>query len=206
MRVNEIFTSIQGEGYWAGCPAVFIRLSGCNLNPPCPWCDTNHQSYTPMTSYELLDRIFLKTRRYKAKKTLMIVWTGGEPLLQLNEYEGMGCMRILRDQGYYQAVETNGTLSWFSIFDYANWITVSPKPDAYDMKLRGVHEVKVVYTRDLNQTGFDNMIQYIDANYNGPKFIQPRSNENIQETANWLLEHTNGWRLSLQMHKIANLA
>ena len=30
-RINEIFYSLQGEGYFTGTPAVFLRMSGCNL-------------------------------------------------------------------------------------------------------------------------------------------------------------------------------
>ncbi|MBO8477106.1 MAG: 7-carboxy-7-deazaguanine synthase QueE, partial [Bacteroidetes bacterium] len=39
-RINEIFYSLQGEGYFTGTPSVFIRFSGCNLK--CPFCDTDH--------------------------------------------------------------------------------------------------------------------------------------------------------------------
>ncbi len=54
--VNEIFTSLQGEGYWTGTPMVFLRFAGCNLR--CPFCDTAHTSpSTPMSLDELLKAV-----------------------------------------------------------------------------------------------------------------------------------------------------
>ena len=46
MLVNEIFYSLQGEGYFSGTPSLFIRFSGCNLK--CGFCDTQHQHGTEM--------------------------------------------------------------------------------------------------------------------------------------------------------------
>ena len=51
-RINEIFYSLQGEGFWTGTPAVFVRFSGCNLR--CPFCDTAHQTFTPMTADDIV--------------------------------------------------------------------------------------------------------------------------------------------------------
>ena len=71
MRINEIFYSIQGEGHFAGTPAVFVRFSGCNL--ACVFCDTKHQSFTEMTE----DEIIAKVSQYP---THHVVITGGEPM------------------------------------------------------------------------------------------------------------------------------
>ena len=51
-RINEIFYSLQGEGFWTGTPAVFVRFSGCNLR--CPFCDTAHQTFSPMSADDIL--------------------------------------------------------------------------------------------------------------------------------------------------------
>ena len=61
MRVNEIFYSLQGEGHFAGTPAVFIRFSGCNLR--CSFCDTDHSSFSEMTEEEIV----AEAKRFPAK-------------------------------------------------------------------------------------------------------------------------------------------
>ena len=55
MKINEIFYSVQGEGFHAGTPAVFIRFSGCNLK--CPFCDTNHFTGNEMSVSDIIEEI-----------------------------------------------------------------------------------------------------------------------------------------------------
>ena len=50
-KINEIFYSLQGEGYHTGTPAIFVRFSGCNLK--CDFCDTQHEEGTMMTDEDL---------------------------------------------------------------------------------------------------------------------------------------------------------
>ena len=97
MKVNEIFYSVQGEGRFAGTPAVFLRLSGCNLR--CSFCDTDHRSYVQMTE----DEIVSEASAYKSRH---IVITGGEPTLQLTA----SLARKLHDKGFFIQIETNGTV------------------------------------------------------------------------------------------------
>ena len=68
LKINEIFYSLQGEGYFAGVPAVFVRFSGCNLS--CSFCDTNHGSHTIMTEEQVVEEISKYPTRH-------IVITGG---------------------------------------------------------------------------------------------------------------------------------
>ena len=115
-RVNEIFYSIQGEGFFAGTPAVFVRFSGCNL--ACPWCDTDHSRAEEMTHDELEAAVLELLAGHKGA---IIVLTGGEPALQLRDddplFRGFGC-RV--------CIETNGTLP---VPAWVDWVTVSPKDE-----------------------------------------------------------------------------
>ena len=96
MLVNEIFYSLQGEGLNMGRASIFIRLSKCNLS--CSFCDTEYESGTEMSLEELRDHI----AQWPCRR---IIWTGGEPTLQLTE-EVVAYFKAL---GYHQSIETNGT-------------------------------------------------------------------------------------------------
>ena len=74
-RVNEIFYSLQGEGYYTGTPAVFLRFSGCNRR--CSFCDTDHFAGTDMTAAQIVAAVAAFPSRH-------LVITGGEPALQLD--------------------------------------------------------------------------------------------------------------------------
>ena len=126
LRVVEIFYSIQGEGANFGKPAIFIRLSYCNKN--CWFCDTDWNTGVEMQVDEILNYI----RKFPAK---MVIWTGGEPTLQLND-------EILSlFTAYYNCIETNGTNKVPSSIDY---ITCSPKvsPDILRRNFEFVNEFR----------------------------------------------------------------
>jgi len=107
--INEIFYSIQGEGYSSGFPTVFVRLQGCNL--ACSWCDTKYaQSLDESNEYCKIgvESLISTIRSYENHSHICI--TGGEPLLQkdallllLNKIEG--CQEIKS-----VVIQTNGTL------------------------------------------------------------------------------------------------
>lgn len=80
--VNSIFASIQGEGVYAGMPAIFLRMQGCQVN--CPFCDTK-DSWQPETQRKMtVDEVASEIRRQiKTDKIPLLVITGGEPLEQL---------------------------------------------------------------------------------------------------------------------------
>lgn len=186
MRVNEIFYSIQGEGYHAGTAAVFVRFSGCNLK--CPFCDTDFTQYTEMTEEEITDEV----AKYDAE---LCVITGGEPTLQLTE----SLVDKLHAIGKYVAIETNGTRP---IPKNVDWITCSPK-NQYQDKAEPViiyaDELKIVFDgKKPKEYGIMANHYYLQPCDTG--YIRP--NKEINQK---LVEYVKGnpiWKISIQGQKI----
>ena len=190
MKINEIFYSLQGEGARVGQPTVFIRLTGCDLS--CGFCDTEFASGKEITTDELLARV----KQYPAK---WITWTGGEPMLQLNE----GVVSAFRDAGYLQSIETNGGHP--VPFDL-DWVVVSPKVAEHVVKRNfpdGVDELRYAWhagKMSVPQPG-------VDAAH---KFLSPVCDGNAINATNLkhcieLCKSNPEWKLSVQQHKIWNI-
>jgi len=76
MRINEIFYSLQGEGFLAGTPSVFVRLAGCPLR--CKWCDTKYAWDKKAGTHYSIAKIVRTVQRWPCK---FMVITGGEPMI-----------------------------------------------------------------------------------------------------------------------------
>ena len=187
-QINEIFYSLQGEGIHSGRPAMFIRMSGCNLC--CPWCDTDFRRSTAMTAEQITDAIRLCLP--PDEKPDFVVLTGGEPALQIDE----ALIEALHQQGFRVHIETNGTRPLPQGID---WITCSPK-EGSSLALRQADEVKIVYTGDNPEHWKDE----IQADYWLLQPLDHNGANNAAETAQYVLAHPQ-WRLSLQIHKILGL-
>lgn len=184
-KVNEIFYSLQAEGTYAGYPAIFVRLSGCNLK--CPWCDTKYHNDGKWYSKEELEQI---VRSYSTKTdNAIVVFTGGEPTLQLKEEE-----ELLPE--YYRTIETNGTNP---VPSWINWVTCSPKTDLKFKKMPD--EIKVVY-----EEGREKYLDYLKT-LPVMLYLQPLEIDgdmNIQQTVEYIKENPE-FRLSLQFHKMIGI-
>ncbi|MGE5806003.1 MAG: radical SAM protein [Ignavibacteria bacterium] len=100
LKVNEIYSSLQGESSKAGLPCVFIRLTYCNLR--CVYCDTAYAFYEGKDF--TVDEILNEVRKFGCK---LVEVTGGEPLVQ---EESLKLMKRLCDEGYFVMLETGGSL------------------------------------------------------------------------------------------------
>ena len=199
-RVVEIFGSIQGEGLRAGIPVIFIRLAGCNLK--CSWCDTKHDEFTVLSEEELINRCEALT------PIKNIVWTGGEPCLQLQERT----IQIFKQLGYHQAIETNGTRRIPAGLDY---ITISPKPGsilAHQYDYTSIAEWKVPYIPPavgepeqikLPPKHLTNKIRnkLLSPVFRADNEVEPYY---VQKAVEWLKKHPT-WRLSVQVHKLIEI-
>jgi 7-carboxy-7-deazaguanine synthase len=98
LRINEIFYSIQGESTWAGCPCVFVRLSGCHLR--CTYCDTEYafKQGSTRTIPEILEEV-------STHGCQLVEITGGEPLLQSRVHQ---LIKALCDRDKTVLIETSG--------------------------------------------------------------------------------------------------
>ena len=205
--VKEIFLTLQGEGGQAGRPAVFCRFAGCNLwnglerdraKAVCSFCDTDFVGVDGEgggkfeTPERLAAAVEAAWRGGEAGR--LVVCTGGEPLLQLDE----ALIAALRARGFEIAVESNGTLLAPHGID---WICVSPKADAPLVQRTG-QELKLVFP----QAGVD------PARFEGLDFerfyLQPMDGPdreaNTQAAVAYCLSHPR-WRLSVQTHKYLGL-
>ena len=183
--VNEIFYSIQGEGYYAGSAAVFIRLAGCNLQ--CEWCDTNHEKKEEMTPASIVNSV-IRLWPYHARPFIVI--TGGEPTIQDLTF----LVTALKKECMYVAVETNGT---GPIPMNVDWITVSPKEEhtPYIYNLKKADEIKVVLDGINDPENWNS--------YGRQKYIQPCS-EKYGPAVEYVKTHPE-WRLSIQIQKILEI-
>ena len=189
-RINEIFYSIQGEGRFTGVPTVFVRFSGCNIK--CPFCDTDFKTYKEMSEEDIIAEV----KRVGGNST-HVVFTGGEPTLQLTE----SLCDKLHAIGKYLAIETNGTNE---VPNGVDFITCSPKFEyckRADLKVVSIDELKVVYNSKNDMSRYDN----IRATY---KYLQPcdlqdanKNAEIINATVKYIKAHPE-WRISLQTQKI----
>lgn len=124
LAVSESFYSIQGEGSYAGTPAVFLRLAGCNLD--CSWCDTAEVwRKGRLYNREELHALFTEKGYYDAlNKRAHLVITGGEPLLQ---QETIRYMMDTLPWEHIIEIETNGTIIPLKSFRDTVHFNVSPK-------------------------------------------------------------------------------
>lgn len=188
--IVEIFYSVQGEGFHAGIPHVFVRFGNCNLR--CEWCDTDFLTYEERTLDSIVDEVL----SYNCDR---VIFTGGEPAMQ--DLATIGS--ILKEYGINLSIETNGTIPVDPVID---WICVSPKDQLYPnskIKQRTGDELKVVYCGQGLEM-YDGLKDGFDHHFIQPCYIDSDSveeNGKSFQVVEKLVKQSPGWRLSLQTHK-----
>lgn len=211
--VKEIYYTLQGEGANTGRAAVFLRFAGCNLwtglerdrekgpGGCSRWCDTDFVGTDGpgggkfRTAEDLVAAVRSQwPADAPADVTPLVVCTGGEPFLQLDE----PLVQAFNSAGWSIAVETNGTVE---PPPGKLWITVSPKANA-PLRVTGGNELKLVYP----QVGAEpERFERLDFQH---FFLQPLDGpdlaHNTEQALQYCLTHPR-WRLSLQTHKVLKI-
>lgn len=206
--VKEVYTTLQGEGFHTGRPAVFVRFAGCNLwtgrevdrtGAICKFCDTDFVGTDGpgggkfASAADLAGRVGAAWPRAIAGERF-VVCTGGEPLLQLDE----PLIAALHARGFSVAIETNGTLPVPAGVD---WVCVSPKAGA-ELIVTSGNELKLVHPQDGVEPEQYEALAFTHF------FLQPmdgpRRERNTALVQAWVAAHP-GWRVSLQTHKLLGI-
>lgn len=202
LEVKKIFPTLQGEGPYAGWPAVFVRLGGCNL--ACDFCDTDFEGYVEMA----LNEVTAQVKALAGETRRLAVITGGEPLRQ----NISPLCEALLAEGFKVQIETNGTL--YRELPPEVEIVCSPKntgggyfPVREDL-LKRVDAFKfIISARDgrYNHVGAVGQEQY-----GTPVYLQPMDEYDERQNADNMalalkLAAEHGYRLSLQMHKMLGI-
>jgi len=208
--IKEIFYTLQGEGKNTGRPAVFCRFAGCNLwsgheedraEAVCQFCDTDFVGTDGEgggrfeTAAEVAQAVASKwPAKRSAKIKPLVVCTGGEPLLQMDE----PLVAAFHQKGFEIAIETNGTRLPPQGID---WVCVSPKAGA-NLLLRSGDELKLVFPQ---KGAKPELYENLDFKH---FYLQPMDGPNREENTRlsirYCLEHPQ-WKLSLQTHKLLGI-
>lgn len=220
LAINDVYTSLQGEGTLAGTPMIILRLQGCNVG--CPWCDTRETWDLDMLAFHSkIDDILGKNTRWTrasadeiveyiaVKFPRIITWvliTGGEPAM--NELGAL--VQALHGKGYKVALETSGTAPGCINANF-DWVCVSPKMHSHlpviPAVLHQANELKTVIGKPED-------VRRLEANLGEWKewlrkdciiSLQPVSLSKKATDICYNQVMLKGWRLSLQFHRYLEL-
>ena len=227
LQVNQTFRSIQGEGYWVGTPAVFVRFQGCSIG--CPWCDTEFAQRPDPNKYITLQDLVEALVSLGSLGSHLVI-TGGEPTEQPEGLEAL--LHKVADSCYRVEIETsipNEEAAKHLDFLHSRfgnlWITMSPKSPV-GMAL-GIVAVLRSNRRILKVVAGSAKLQQVDQELDekakargwslpwGRLFAQPiwllghvpesyLADQDTQELIAWVARHQH-WRLSLQIHKLLGI-
>lgn len=207
--VKEIFYTLQGEGGQTGRAAVFCRFAGCNLwtgreedrsKSICQFCDTDFIGTDGPGGgkFATPDKLAAAVTSHwpvNSGGKPLVVCTGGEPLLQLDEH----AIDALHAKGFEVAVETNGTQPAPRGLD---WICVSPKAGAKLVLTCGT-ELKLVFPQPQAMPEQFEQLEFKHF------FLQPmdgiEQKRNTRLAVDYCMNHPK-WRLSVQTHKVLGIA
>lgn len=189
--VMEMFYSVQGEGHFAGVPAFFVRLAGCDVG--CVWCDVKESWEAEKHPIYKVSEIAEKA---KASGTQVVVVTGGEPTM----YDLTDLTAALHAAGLRTHIETSGTNELTGSWD---WVTFSPKKfkapvesafqQASELKVIVFHPSDISWGEEHAAKVNASCILYYQAEWDKREKSNPLIFDYIRKNPRW--------RISLQTHK-----
>jgi 7-carboxy-7-deazaguanine synthase len=195
LPLMEEFYSLQGEGYYAGRPAYFIRLAGCDVG--CHWCDVKESWDAEKHSNVLISQL---VHRVLESGTNFVVITGGEPAMYDLTLLTLG----LKEAGMEIAMETSGA---YPIRGHFNWICLSPKKfkmpldenyqKANELKMIIFNKHDLVWANELKDRVQKSCRLYLQPEWDKSSDVLPIMLDYVKRNTEWTI--------SLQTHKYLNI-
>jgi len=189
------FYTLQGEGYYSGETAYFIRVGGCDIG--CFWCDEKISWSPALHKSVAIEEIINNIKELKGR-TLVV--TGGEPSL----YNLSILTNKAHEIGFKTHVETSGAYKLTGEWD---WICLSPKPQSMPLieNFENANELKVIIFNESDIKWAEECAQKVSEDCK--LYLQPewsKHNENTPFIVDYIKEHPQ-WRISIQSHKFMKI-
>lgn len=195
LPVMEYFYTIQGEGFYSGRAAFFIRLAGCDVG--CVWCDVKESwdvNEHPLVTLDFLEKEVVTSR------TNFVVITGGEPAM----YDLTALINRLKKHAIEVAIETSGTYKLIGAID---WYCFSPKKfkEPIEEAYQKANELKIIINHPSDFEWAEMHASKVDSNCK--LYLQPEwsKQERFLPTIIDFVKKHPKWRISLQTHKFMNI-
>ncbi len=195
LPVMESFYTIQGEGYYQGSAAYFVRLGGCDVG--CVWCDVKESWDASRHPVRHITDIVTEITQTAAR---MVVITGGEPLF----HDLTDLTNAIKEKGIQTNIETSGSSPLSGLWD---WICVSPKKfkEALPEVLQKANELKIIIYNKSDFAWAEKYAGMVSADCK--LYLQPEWSKEALMTPLMVdyIKHHPQWELSIQIHKYINV-
>jgi 7-carboxy-7-deazaguanine synthase len=194
LPLMEEFYTIQGEGFYKGTAAYFIRVGGCDVG--CHWCDVKESWNAGLHPPTEIAQIVKNASKYSNT----IVVTGGEPLT----WNMAPLTEKLKEQNLQIHIETSGAYDLTGIWD---WICLSPKkiklpkeeiyPLANELKVIVFNQDDFRFAEEQAAKVSEKCILYLQPEWS-------KRDKMIPKIVDYVMENPK-WKVSLQTHKYLNI-
>ncbi|MAU63516.1 MAG: 7-carboxy-7-deazaguanine synthase QueE [Flavobacteriaceae bacterium] len=195
LPVMESFYTIQGEGYYKGSAAYFIRIAGCDVG--CHWCDVKESWDSNIHPIKSIEKIVQNVKN----KCEIVVITGGEPLI----WDMNPLTELLKNNNFKTHLETSGSNKLTGNWD---WICLSPKKRKIPLSqvYKKADELKIIIYNKNDLKFAEKEAKKVSKNC--ILFLQPewsKRDEMMPVIVDYIMNNSK-WKVSLQTHKYLNIS